>query len=61
MYARYKKQRVNGKDRFQFVETVSLFGCNNGFIPWLLTEQIRPRQGEPYKWHLSIESALAIT
>jgi hypothetical protein len=61
MYARYKKQRVNGKDRFQFVETVSLFGCNNGFIPWLLTEQIRPRQGEPYKWHLSIESALAKT
>lgn len=41
MYARYEKQRVNGKDRFQIVGQVSLFGCNEGFIPWLLSKQIR--------------------
>jgi hypothetical protein len=61
MYARYKKQRVNGRDHFQFVEQVSLFGCNEGFIPWLLSKQIPPSQGEPYKWQLGVQSELAKT
>lgn len=58
MYARYKKQRLNGKDRFQSVEQVSLFGCNEGFIPWLLSKQMSASQGEPYKWHLGVQSEL---
>ena len=61
MFARYSKQRVSGKDRFKFVEETHLFGCNNGLIPGLMVDQIDPHQGEPYKWHLSIESALAKT
>jgi len=61
MYARYSKQRVNGNDHFKFIEEVCLFGCNEGFIPWLLCKQMSASQGEPYKWHISIESALAKT
>jgi len=61
MFARYKKQRVTGKDRFKFAEQVSLFGCKEGFIPWLLKKQIPPSQGEPYKWHLGVQSELEKT
>ncbi len=52
MYARYTRTRV-GADvtRYQFQEQVSLFGCNNGFMPWLLSLKIPPGQGEPYLWH----------
>jgi len=57
MFARYKKQRVKESDRFQFVEQVSLFGCKEGFIPWLLAKQTLSSQ-EPCKWHLDVQSAL---
>jgi len=53
MYARYTRTRV-GADatRYQFQEQVSLFGCNSGFIPWLLSLKIPVGQGEPYAWHV---------
>jgi len=62
MYGRYQRRRVMGKStRYQFAEQVSLFGCNNGFIPWLLQLQTPPGQNEPYLWHLEVEKALAGT
>jgi hypothetical protein len=38
-----------------------LFGCNNGFIPWLLQLQTLPGQNEPYLWHLDVQKALERT
>jgi len=62
MYARYKKQRTKGKDHFECVEEVCLFGCKEGYIPWLLSkQQISASQGEPYKWHVAVGPELANT
>lgn len=58
MYARYLKRESKGVASYQFVEQCSLFGCNKGFIPWLLARQISSSQGEPYKWHLAIQDSL---
>lgn len=59
MYARYLRSRV-GTDatHYEFKEQVSLFGCNNGFIPWLLGLKLPPGQGEPYEWHIDVVSEL---
>lgn len=59
MYARYKKQRLNGcEDHFSFVEGVCFFGYKDGYIPWLLSPKIPASQGEPYPWHVSVTSDL---
>ena len=58
MYARYLREREPGRSSYQFVEQCSLFGCNKGFIPWLLSRRISSSQGEPYKWHLPIQDCL---
>jgi hypothetical protein len=58
MYASYKKQSVGKGNRFTRHEKISLFGCNEGFIPWLLSESMKTNQGEPFAWHLEIPSAL---
>jgi hypothetical protein len=44
--------------RYQLQEQVSLFGCNNGFIPWLLSLKVPPGQGEPYAWHVDVVNEL---
>ena len=55
MYARYTRTRVGGDaSRYQFQKQVSLFGCNSGFIPWLLSAKIPTGQGEPYLWHVNV-------
>jgi len=59
MYALYKKTRLKGHCRYEFKERASLFGCNQGYIPWLLAKQMSPSQKEPYGWHLRLEEALA--
>jgi hypothetical protein len=63
MYARYLRSRV-GTDATHYElaeERVSLFGCNAGFIPWLLGFKLPPGQGEPYEWHIDVISELAAT
>lgn len=59
MYARYVRTQ-SGADatRYQFQEKVSLFGCNNGFITWLLGLKIPPGQGEPFRWHVNVVGEL---
>ena len=37
MYVRYLRERERGRSVYQFVEQCSLFRCNEGFIPWLLS------------------------
>lgn len=58
MYMRYLKKEQPDCSSYQFVEECSLFGCNNGFIPWLLSRRVSSSQGEPYKWHLPIQDSL---
>ena len=50
MYASYKREETDGATRYLFSEKVSLFGCNEGYIPWLLTKQLKNRPSEPLKW-----------
>jgi hypothetical protein len=60
MYARYLRSRV-GKDAIRYElqeDNVSLFGCNNGYIPWLLGLKLPPGQGEPCAWHVDVVSEL---
>lgn len=60
MYAHYRRMQLgNNTTRYQFVEQVSLFGRNAGFITWLLALKTQPSQDEPYAWHLDIRNALA--
>jgi hypothetical protein len=61
VYALYRKSRKGELTSFQFVEECSLFGCNEGFIPWLLAKRIPANQNEPYKWYLPIGEALNAT
>ena len=57
MFARYTKKRESGKDHFLLIEeNVSLFGCREGYIPWLLDKQIPADQGEPFPWRISIRT-----
>jgi len=61
MYARYLRTRV-GSDathyRLEEEKEVSLFGCNNGFIPMLLSLKIPRGQGEPFRWHVDVVGEL---
>ena len=57
MYARYLRKDYPKHSSYRFLEKCSLFGCNAGFIPWLLDRNLPPYQDEPYKWHLSIQDA----
>jgi hypothetical protein len=61
MYSRYVKTQADGRDHYRFIENICLFGCNEGYIPWLLAEQTPSTQEEPYAWHLDVEAALAKT
>ncbi len=58
MFALYKKDCRPGLSSYQFMEKCSLFGCNSGFLPWLLGKRIPVGQSEPFKWHLPIGRAL---
>ena len=58
MYALYEKWPNDNGYRYRFVECVSLFGCNNGYSPWLLVENLPEAASEPLPRHLSIGAAL---
>ena len=60
MYALYRKEQSTGSlEHYEFEEEISLFGCNSGWIPWLLQKQLAFSDAEPYTWHLNISKALA--
>lgn len=56
-YMRYLREDYPEHSSYRFLEKCSLFGCNEGFIPWLLNRNLPPSQDEPYKWHVSIRDA----
>jgi hypothetical protein len=61
MYARYEKTDADGRSSFRYAEQCSLFGCKVGYIPWLLAKRTPADQGEPYRWHIPLQSALDST
>jgi hypothetical protein len=58
MYALYDKTQNNGSTRYRFREAASLFGCKEGYVPWLLRKQLTVGSSEPLSWHVNIESSL---
>ncbi|MBI5646612.1 MAG: hypothetical protein HY962_06740 [Ignavibacteriae bacterium] len=58
MYALYNKTGENGSIQYRFQEGISLFGCNKGYIPWLLANQLTAELSEPLSWHVNIENSL---
>lgn len=61
MYAAFRKEREGNSNllRFKLVDgKISLFGCNEGWIPWLLEMAMPKGQQEPYRWHLALQEAL---
>jgi hypothetical protein len=58
MFALYEKHPTEDGYRYRFSERVHLFGCNNGYIPWLLSESLSEAVSEPLPWHLCIGDAL---
>jgi hypothetical protein len=58
MYSLYNLIEKSKSNNYSFSENISLFGCNNGFIPWLLNKSLNEKDTEPYKWNLNIRIAL---
>lgn len=59
MYALYEKKQSNGKYKYKIKKQVSLFGCNAGYIPYLLQSTLFSTTSEPYPWHLNVDKALS--
>jgi len=60
MYALYEKQKVKDGFRYLFKKQTSLFGCNSGFIPYLLKKQLKLSDSEPHAWHVNLEEAFIL-
>ncbi len=62
MYSLYRRSRIGTAttyyERDKKEPSISLFGCNNGFIPWLLSFKIPHSQIEPYCWHVDVLAEL---
>lgn len=58
MYALYSKTFEIDGMRYRFKEQATLFGCNEGYIPWLLKKHLTSDSNEPFSWHVNIESAM---
>ena len=58
MYALYNKAQSKGLTRYRFRKQVSLFGCNSGYVPWLLSKQLTSDSSEPVRWRVNIGDSL---
>ena len=57
MYAIYQKQEDTDGYRYVFKKKTSLFGCNSGYIPYLLQKQLIAKATEPFAWKLDLKEA----
>lgn len=58
MYGLYSRTNTKTHTKFKIIEEISLFGCNSGYIPWLLNFNLNKTYKEPYKWMLNIRDEL---
>ncbi len=54
MYALYTKDRAATGIRYRLKEEACLFGCNQGWIPWLLQQRMGTTDNEPLAWHVPV-------
>lgn len=60
MYALYEKSRSpSGDETYKFEREISLFGCNSGWIPWLLSRNLNNNDTEPFPWQVKVTEALS--
>lgn len=59
MYCLYKIIEQNGKKEYQFLEQISLAGCNSGIIPKHLRERIGEWDNPPAGWVIPISEIYA--
>lgn len=59
MFMLCDKSETQTDIRYQFRETISIFGCNSGYIPQLLQGIIPSGQSEAFPWTIQIAEALA--
>jgi hypothetical protein len=57
MYVLYKKFKIDNGYKYVFQEQTSLFGCNSGYIPYLLQKLLKPKDTEPFAWELDLNKA----
>ena len=53
------KAATQRRHRYRFKAQTSLFGCNSGYIPYLLKAGLIGSESEPLQWHINIEKAIA--
>jgi len=58
MYSLYSKHVIRNRVSFKFLEQISLYGCNVGLIPKLLSGIMPRKAKEPLKWHLPVQATL---
>ena len=52
MYKIYEKLRRGASAEYRYVRDTHLFGCNNGWIPYLVQQQLKGAENEPLPWHV---------
>ncbi len=52
MYLLYQRRRRVSATEYTYVEDTNLFGCNKGWIPYLLQQSLNENASEPFPWHL---------
>lgn len=60
MFATFKKEIGRDRTTFRSGKKISLFGCNEGWIPWFLHLMMPRGQAEPYAWQVNICAGLAL-
>jgi hypothetical protein len=59
MYSLYRRTRTENATKYELIEkSVSLFGCNEGYVPWLLWLKLKADDTEPFHWHVDVLSEL---
>lgn len=58
MYAIYRKEDSLKTVRYELLKTISLFGCNRGYIPRFVRQDLKADQQHPYQWYISVKDAL---
>ena len=60
MFATFKKEKGQERTTFRAGKPISLFGCIEGWVHWLVQLTMPQRQREPYSWHIRIDDGLAL-
>lgn len=58
MFALYSKRAVEAGNQYLFSKSISLFGCNVGFIPAMLKLSLSSDASEPYAWRIDVGGAM---